>query len=182
MRGEHMGAKSDRPATFGAGLTRRELVKGTAALSIAASAPSGRRAHAQGKAPVNLSFWTFENPQQRPWLHKRVKLFMEQNPHVKVDFQWYPFGDLGKKISVGFATGTAPDGFVSQDWFMPTWMAKDLLAPLDITRLGYPSFNAFKDDHAEAFVAGATQGGKAYGYPMWFYGFCNYLNRKQFKE
>jgi len=53
---------------------------------------------------------------------------------------------------------------------------------LDITRLGYPSFNAFKDDHAEAFVAGATQGGKAYGYPMWFYGFCNYLNTKQFKE
>src|SRR5918993_668377 len=103
-----MGTKSDRPTTSGDGLTRRTVVKGmtTAALGITAGSPLARRAHAQGKAPVNLSFWTFENPQQRPWLHKRVKLFMEQNPHVKVDFQWYTFGDIGKKISVGFATGT----------------------------------------------------------------------------
>ena len=62
---------------------------------------------------------------------------MEQNPHVKVDFQWFAFGDLGKKLSVGFATGTAPDGFVSQDWFMPVWLDKGLLAPLDVKKLGY---------------------------------------------
>jgi multiple sugar transport system substrate-binding protein len=60
---------------------------------------------------------------------------MEQNPHIKVDFQWFAFTDLGKKISVGYATGTAPDGFVSQDWFMPTWLDKGLLAPLDVKQL-----------------------------------------------
>jgi ABC-type glycerol-3-phosphate transport system substrate-binding protein len=138
--------------------------------------------HGQAKAPIKLSFWTFENPQQRPWIHKRVKLYMEQNPHVTIDFQWFTFGDLGKKISVGFATGTAPDGFVSQDWFMPTWMDKSLLAPLDVQRLGYTSYDNFTGDFAEAFVKGATQDGKVYGYPLWFYGFCNYLNTKQFKE
>jgi len=141
-----------------------------------------RPAWAQAKAPVSLSFWTFDNPQQRPWVHKRVKLFMEQNPNVKVDFQWFAFGDLGKKLSVGFATGTAPDGFVSQDWFMPTWLAKGLLAPLDVQRLGYSSLAAFKDDFAPAFVSGAVQGDKTYGYPLWFYGYCNYLNTKHFKE
>ena len=109
-------------------------------------------------------------------------MFMEQNPHVKVDFQWFAFGDLGKKISVGFATGTAPDGFVSQDWFMPIWLDKGLLAPLDVKKLGYDSFGAFTGDFAKAFVDGATKDGKVYGYPMWFYGYCNYLNAKQFKE
>ena len=107
---------------------------------------------------------------------------MEQNPHVKVDFQWFAFGDLGKKISVGFATGTAPDGFVSQDWFMPIWLDKGLLAPLDVKQLGYDSYGAFTEDFAKAFVDGATKDGKVYGYPMWFYGYCNYLNAKQFKE
>ena len=107
---------------------------------------------------------------------------MEQNPHVKVDFQWFAFADLGKKISVGFATGTAPDGFVSQDWFMPTWLDKGLLAPLDVKQLGYGSYDAFTADFAKAFVDGATKDGKVYGYPMWFYGYCNYLNAKQFKE
>ena len=31
-------------------------------------------------------------------------------------------------------------------------------------------------------MTGAIQDGKAYGYPLWFYGYCNYLNTKQFKE
>ena len=106
--------------------TRRTLVQGMSATGLGATlgAPFASRSFGQAKAPIKLSFWTFENPQQRPWVHKRVKLYMEQNPHVTIDFQWFTFGDLGKKISVGFATGTAPDGFVSQDWFMPTWMDK----------------------------------------------------------
>src|SRR5215813_15295449 len=122
-------------------LTRRTVIGGIGAVGLgAAVAP---RALAQTKKPVNLAFWTFDNPQQRPWVHKRIKLFIEQNPNVKVDFQWFPFGDLGKKLSVGFATGTAPDGFVSQDWFMPVWLDKGLLAPLDVQRLGYASLDAF---------------------------------------
>ena len=166
--------------------TRRDFLRrttvGAAAVGVLGVPAFGAAQGAPTRTPVKLAFWTFENPQQRPWIHKRVKLYMEQNPHVTVDFQWFPFGDLGKKISVGFATGTAPEGFVSQDWFMPTWMDKGLLAPLDVQRLGYPTYDAFTDDFAAAFVKGATQDGKVYGYPLWFYGFCNYLNTKQFKE
>ncbi|WP_374440406.1 extracellular solute-binding protein [Stella sp.] len=166
-----------------AGPSRRDVIRGLGAAGIGAAAlAAAPRTWAQARAPVSLSFWTFENPQQRPWLHKRIRLFTEQNPQVKVDFQFFPFGDLGKKLSVGFATGTAPDGFVSQDWFMPTWLAKDLLAPLDVQRLGYSSVQSFSDDFTQAFVAGATKDGKVYGYPLWFYGFANYLNTNQFKE
>src|SRR6202165_211381 len=149
--------------------TRRDVVRGIGVAGLgaaAASAPLARSALAQTRKAVDISFWTFDNPQQRPWVHKRIKLFMEQNPNVKVDFQWFPFGDLGKKLSVGFATGTAPEGFVSQDWFMPVWLDKGLIAPLDVGRLGYSSFQSFSDDFAPAFVAGAVQNGKVYGYPL----------------
>jgi multiple sugar transport system substrate-binding protein len=110
--------------------TRRDVVRGmgAAGLGAATTLPLVKSALAQTKKPVNISFWTFDNPQQRPWVHKRVKQFVEQNPNVNVDFQWFAFADLGKKLSVGFATGTAPDGFVSQDWFMPVWLDKKLLA------------------------------------------------------
>lgn len=175
---------TDKASTIAAsasgGVSRRKVVQGIGAAGAVTTL--GGRAFAQGKAPVSLSFWTFENPQQRPWIHKRVKLFTDQNPNVKVDFQYFTFQDLSKKISVGYATGTAPDGFVSQDWFMPTWLAKNLLAPLDVQRLGYPSIKAYTDDYAQAFVQGAMKDGQIYGYPIWFYGFCNYLNTKQFKE
>ena len=59
-------------------LSRRAVTLGLAAGGVALAA--GRGAAAQTRAPVKLSFWTFENPQQRPWIHKRVKLFVEQNP------------------------------------------------------------------------------------------------------
>jgi multiple sugar transport system substrate-binding protein len=174
---------SKKPESKTGNFTRRDVLSISAAGAlVAATAPISRLASAQAKKPIDISFWTFENPQQRPWVHKRVKLFMEKNPNVKVDFQFFAFGDLGKKLSVGFATGTAPDGFVSQDWFMPTWQAKGLLAPLDVQRLGYSSVKTFTDDFAPAFVAGAVQKGKVYGYPLWFYGYVNYLNTKQFKE
>lgn len=167
-------------------LTRRDILRGAGALGLAAAVSSVPKvASAQTaptKAPTKLTFWTWENPQQRPWIFKRITQYMEQYPNIKVDFQFFTFSDLGKKVSVGFATGTAPDGFTTGDWLMPTWLARKLIAPLDVQQLGYSSLDAFRNDHAPAFVAGSIHEGKAYGYPLWFYGFLNYLNTKQFKE
>src|SRR5207247_8083321 len=170
-------------ASSGAVVSRGQALKRIGALGAGATAVAATRTRgfAQPKVPITLSFWTFDNPQQRPWLHKRVNQYMEKNPHVKVDFQWFTFADLGKKVSVGYATGTAPDGFVTGDWLMPTWLARNLIAPLDVKLLGYSSLDAFRKDHADAFVAGAIKDGQAYGYPLWFYGFCTYINTKPFQ-
>ena len=172
--------KSDRAIAKGASITRRQALKSGIG-GVAASTIFSPYVFAQ-KAPVNLSFWTWEGPQQRPYQEKRIKMFTDANPNVKVDVQVYTFQDLSKKVAVGFATGTAPDGFVSQDWFMPLWLEKNLLAPMDVQRLGYANYKAFTDDYAAAFVDGATKDGKVYATPLWFYGFCNYINTKHFKE
>ena len=135
--------RNNRGSNSGGGVTRRQALKTLGATGIGSAAAStafSPYVFAQ-KAPVALSFWTFENPQQRPWLQKRIKMFTDANPNVKVDIQAFTFQDLGKKLSVGFATGTAPDGFVSQDWFMPLWLQKNLLAPMDVQRLGYSSIS-----------------------------------------
>ena len=167
-------------------VSRRDVLKGAAAGVAAALASSvPRLASAQSaptKAPVKLNFWTWENPQQRPYQFKRIQQYMQQFPNISVAFQYFTFSDLGKKVSVGYATGTAPDGFATGDWLMPTWMSRKLIAPLDPGLLGYSSLDAFRKDHADAFVAGSIQDGKAYGYPLWFYGLQNYANTKQFKE
>jgi multiple sugar transport system substrate-binding protein len=166
-------------------MTRREAIGRLGALGAGAAAVAAAPRHAAAqptKAPMKLTFWTWENPQQRPWIQKRIAQYMEKHPNIKVDFQWFTFTDLGKKVSIGFATGTAPDGFTTGDWLMPTWLARNLIAPLDVQALGYSSVDAFRRDHADAFIAGAIQDGKVYGYPIWFYGFCNYLNTKQLKE
>lgn len=165
-------------------VTRRDAVRGLGAtvLGAAAVGPLSRRAWAQSRGPVTISVWSNDQPQQRGWYQRCAKLFMEKNPNVKVDYQWFPFGELGKKVSVAYATGTAPTGFVCYDWFMPIWLEKGLLAPLDLQQLGYGSVDDFRDDHAEAAAASVLQDGQVYGMPTWFYAFSNYINEKHFKE
>ncbi|MCC6889554.1 MAG: extracellular solute-binding protein [Hyphomicrobiales bacterium] len=175
---------SRNPApSAGKGLTRRQALA-AAAGTLGASLLGARadNAFAQAKGPLTIRLWSNDQVQQREWYQSRVKLFMEKNRNIKVDYQWFPFGELGKKVSVGFATGTAPEGFVSYDWFMPLWLDKDLLAPLDVQQLGYPSLDAFSSDFSAAAIAGAVKDGKVYGFPTWFYGYLNYLNTRHFKE
>ena len=98
--------------------TRRDFLRrtsvGAAAVGVLGIPAFGAAQGAPTRAPVKLTFWTLENPQQRPWLKKRINLYTEQYPNVSVEFQYFAFSDLGKKISVGYATGTAPDGYISQ--------------------------------------------------------------------
>jgi len=192
MKGDEKGGRRMRNSeknkkfsgTGGKMISRRGFLKGVGALGLGLAAASslGKVASAQPKGPVKLSLWTWENPQQRPWIHKRVKMFMEKNKGVQVDFQWFTFTDLGKKVSVGYATGTAPEGFSTGTWLMPTWLTRNMIAPMDVKKLGYSSLQAFIDDYPKAFIASAVKGGKVYGYPIYFYGFINYLNTNHFKE
>jgi multiple sugar transport system substrate-binding protein len=165
-------------------ITRRDLVRGigAAGFGAAVAASYGQNSWAQSRAPITISVWSNDQPQQRGWYQRCAKLFMERKPNVKVDYQWFPFGELGKKVSVAYATGTAPDAFVCYDWFMPVWLDKKLLAPLDVQRLGYSSIDAFRADHAPAAVASVAEDGKVYGMPTWFYAFSNYINEKHFRE
>ena len=93
-------------------------VRGAPAIGVAAALASSvpRVASAQSaptKTPMKLTFWTWENPQQRPYQHKRIQQYMQQFPNISVEFQYFTFSDLGKKVTVGYATGTAPDGFAT---------------------------------------------------------------------
>lgn len=180
--------KSDRKEGIsdlvGKKVTRRSFLKGvgTVGVGLAATSSMNKLAFAQPKGPIKLSFWTWQNPQQHAWIQKRVKLFMEKNKGIQIDWQYFTFTDLGKKISVGYATGTAPEGFATGTWLMPTWLSRDMIAPLDIKLLGYSSLQSFVNDYPKAFIDGAVKNDKVYGYPVYVYGFLNYLNTKQFKE
>jgi len=114
--------KEGTSAGKGTQVTRRSFLKGVGALGLGlAATPSlNRLAFAQARGPLKLSFWTWQNPQQHTWIQKRVKMFMEKNKGIQIDWQYFTFTDLGKKISVGYATGTAPEGFATGTWLMPT--------------------------------------------------------------
>ena len=49
-------------------ITRRQAL-GTLGTAAATLAAAPRRARAQAKAPIKLTFWTWENPQQLSLIH-----------------------------------------------------------------------------------------------------------------
>jgi len=166
-------------------VTRRSFLHGLGALGlgVAASPTVGKFASAAvPKSPLKLTYWDSQHPQMTPWRQKRIAMYLEKHKNIKVDFQSFPFTDVGKKVTVGFATGTAPDAFTTADWMLPTFISRGLIAPLDPQQMGYSSLKAFSDDHPAAFVAGAVKDGKLYAFPQWWYGFLNYINTKHFKE
>ena len=174
-------------SSMGKRITRRGFLKGMGTVGLGAAAISAtgiipRVPYARGGSKMVLNVWTFENPQMRPWEHMRIKMFMEKHPGLTVNYQWFPIKDLAKKVKVGYATGTAPDGFKSGTWWMPIWIERELIAPMDIQRLGYNSLQAYKDDYAPACVGDFTRNETVYGYPMWYLGFSNFINIKHFKE
>jgi len=181
---ERSGKKGGTSKVTGTKVTRRSFLKGVGALGLGlvATPSTNRLAFAQPKGPLKLSFWTWQNPQQHTWIQKRVKMFMEKNKGIQVDWQYFTFTDLGKKVSVGYATGTAPEGFATGTWLMPTWLSRNMVAPMDVKLLGYSSLQNFVNDYPKAFIDGAVKDGKVYGFPVYVYGFLNYLNTHHFKE
>src|SRR5262245_47047084 len=112
---------------------RRDVMKAIVAAGVGATgaATLGRRAFGQSRGPLTVTIWTNDDPAQTAWYQKRAQLFNNAHPNIRIDPQRFPAGELGKKVSVGFATGTAPEGFLTFDFFMPTWLDKNLIAPLD---------------------------------------------------
>jgi multiple sugar transport system substrate-binding protein len=168
-------------STAGAGPSRRDVIRGLGAAGLGAATFGVAPRTWRRRAHRSISASDVREPAAAPVAAQADPPVHGAEPGGQGRLPVLPFGDLGKKLSVGFATGTAPDGFVSQDWFMPTagWRpagAARRAAP------GYSSVQSFSDDFTQAFVAGATKDGKVYGYPLWFYGFANYINTNQFKE
>ena len=155
--------------------TRRDFLRrtsvGAAAVGVLGIPAFGAAQGAPTRAPVKLTFWTWENPQQRPWLKKRIDQYTQQYPNVYVEFQYFAFSDLGKKISIGYATGTAPDGYTSRR-LAHAHVAGRASSSCHSTCSSWvtpPTTRSVTTTRRRSWRAPSTRA-RSYGYPLWFYG------------
>jgi len=154
-------------------VTRRQAIKRMSALGAGAAAVTagGPRVFAQPESSHDALVLGRSQPAQRRGSTSGHQYMREENPNVKAGrCQWFTFADLRQEGLGRLRDGTAPErGFVTGDWLIADVGSPNLIAPLDVKLLGYSSLDAFRKDHADAFVAGAMKDGQAYGYPLWFY-------------
>jgi multiple sugar transport system substrate-binding protein len=136
-------------------LTRRGLLAGTAAgLGLA-----GASARAAGPTKITFSGWAFE-PQVT---EADVKLFMQQNPDITVEYTPIDMQSYNQKMIALFNANSEPDAFYVRDTDLGAWVEAGWLKPID----GMPGLSALDDDIFPFNRQALSYGGKQYGTPYY---------------
>ncbi len=149
-------------------LGRRPFVAGAAAAVVAAAA--GARAWAAGQSKVTFSGWAFE-PQVT---EADVKLFMQQNPDIAVDYTPLDMQSYNQKMITLFVAGSQPDAFYIRDTDLGAWVEAGWVQPID----GLSGLDALDADIFPFIRQAMTYGGKQYGTPYYGDTFVYMYDRK----
>ena len=133
-------------------LSRRALLAGAA---LAAAAPRGARA----ATSISFSGWAFE-PQVT---EADVKLFMQQNPDVSVNYTPLDMQAYNQKMVALFVAGGQPDAFYVRDTDLGAWVEAGWLQPID----GQPGLDALNGEMFPYIRQAMSYKGKQYGTPYY---------------
>ena len=151
---------------------------------VAPTAPPAADMAGAEDQPVELSMWYFNWPPGYEYQAERVRLYMDENPNVTIDFDHSipPVGEGGfeDKITSSLATGTAPDIFAVINPQAIKLINKGQLAPIDdeaVEGLGFESVEALKASRLPgAFDSWSAADGTPYGFHWelsWLVLYCN---------
>ena len=136
----------------------------------------------EAAGPVELIYWTHEDPNRTPLEEKLIAEFQAQNPNVTVVRETSPSGKIIEKILTAFAAMKGPDIFnigAEQEW---QYIVGERVAPVDLEAVGYSSYRALQNDYLPVTFNGAFYEGKIYGLPLEITNWCIYVNNKYYRE
>jgi len=136
----------------------------------------------EAAGPVNLVYWTHEDPNRTQLEEKLIAEFQSQNPDITVERETSPSGPIREKILTAFAVQKAPDIFnigAEEEW---QYIMGERVAPVDLQAIGYSSYKALQNDYLPVTFNGASYDGKIYGLPLEITNWCIYLNNKYYRE
>jgi len=140
------------------------------------------RAQAEETGPVQLIYWTDEDPNRTPLEEKLIAEFQQQNPNVSVVRETSPSSKMSEKLLTAFAAHKGPDMFnwsAEVEW---QYIEGGRVAPVDLKAIGYSSYKALQNDYLPVTFNGALFEGKIYGLPQQISNYCIYINNKYYRE
>ena len=132
--------------------------------------------------PVQIMYWTHEDPNRTKVEEKLLAEFLQQNPNVSVKRETYPSGPIIEKVLTAFAAQKGPDIFNIPATDERQYMEMGRVAPIDLKAIGYSSYKALQNDYLPVTFEGALLDGKIYGLPMEITNWCIYINNKYYRE
>lgn len=139
--GDAAGIASDTQAR--GGLSRRTLLRGSAALGVSASTFGlAKSASASGapanRAPVvlraqetNITFMGWGQPSEQEIFQSLIDSYQAAHPEVKVEYMLVPPGEFLQKLTTLAAAGDLPDVFYMDSGWFGAWAPKGVLRAID---------------------------------------------------
>jgi multiple sugar transport system substrate-binding protein len=114
--------------------------------------------------PVTLKVWKYASSManQALWVEEMIQLYMEENPHVTIVYEEFPFATYGSEaLPTAFAAGEPPDVFWGTNTHIREFYEEGVLLPLD----DYLS-DEFIEDCLPEVLDSVTYDGKIYSLPF----------------
>ena len=119
-------------------ISRRQLLKASALTGLGLTAPTLLRGASAAETSVTFAGWAFE-PQV---VEANVKVFMQQNPDIKVNYTPLDLQLYNEKMVALFNARNVPDAFYVRDTNLGAWVEAGWLQPID----GLPKLDELNKD------------------------------------
>ncbi|MBN2552945.1 MAG: extracellular solute-binding protein [Spirochaetales bacterium] len=132
--------------------------------------------------PVQIIYWTDEDPNRTPLEERLIAEFQQQHPNVSVVRETGPSKKMAEKLLTAFAAQKGPDLFnwaAEDEW---PYIEAGRVAPVDLKAIGYASYKALQDDYIPVTFKGALFDGKIYGLPQQISNYAIFINNKYCRE
>jgi multiple sugar transport system substrate-binding protein len=140
-------------------ISRRQLLKASALTGLGLTAPTLLRSASAAETPVSFAGWAFE-PQV---VEANVKVFMQQNPDIKVNYTPLDLQLYNEKMVALFNARNVPDAFYVRDTNLGAWVEAGWLQPID----GLPKLDELNKDIFPFNREALFYKGKQYGTPYY---------------
>lgn len=114
---------------------------------------------------ITIEMWQHTYPPLQTWTEARLAEFEADHPNVTVELQAIPFQQYQDVLFTALASGEAPAFFETNEWTMTQFVEAGILAPLDVTALGFESLDDMATNYEGSSLEGATFEGQLYGSP-----------------
>src|SRR5262245_22069996 len=140
-------------------LSRRQLLAASAVTGLGLTAPGLLRNASAADTTVTFAGWAFE-PQV---VEANVKLFMQQNPDIRVNYTPLDLQLYNEKMVALFNARNVPDAFYVRDTNLGAWVEAGWLQPID----GLPKLDELNKDIFPFNREALFYKGKQYGTPYY---------------
>jgi multiple sugar transport system substrate-binding protein len=143
---------------------------------------NGGQEQAAEEGPIELVFWTHEDPNRTVIEERYIQEFEAANPGITIKRVTHSSTKIQELVLTAFAANQGPDIFNMSIEDEYAYIANGRLSPVDPKAVGYDNLTALKDAYIPKVLDPVIMDGKIYGLPLELTNWCIYINKNVFRD